>query len=102
MTAIDPSDSYRGRRTCRVRGCQQPARKVLPTRVRFPSADAADAAGNAAVAVTVVLCDAHLADMVAGLRDRTTTISPTTLNAAGIRAFEQYLAPEDRDQDGDA
>lgn len=96
---IDPTDSYRRNRTCRVRGCQRPAAKVFPTRVRFPSPDNGDVAGNAAIAVTLVLCDQHAADAVAGMRDRTATISRTTISGAALRVFEQYLDPSARHQD---
>lgn len=81
-------------RTCRVKGCQNPATTVFPTRVRFRSPEGADSRGFVQVNVTLVFCHGHAADAVRAIREGDLRMGRRTLNGAGLRRFQRFLAPE--------
>ena len=96
----DPLDSYRGPRSCRVKGCERPATTVVPARFRFPSSDNGDARGLAAVNMTFVFCREHAADTIAAIRDQQGRVGARSADGAGVRAFERFLTPDERSSDG--
>jgi len=96
----DRLDGYRADRSCRVKGCQRPATVVVPARIRFPSSDDADARGLAAVNMTIVFCREHSADAITAIRDQQCRVGARAADGAGVRAFDRFLTPEERSDDG--
>lgn len=98
MSDHDPAEAYQRDRSCRVKGCQEPATVVVPARFRFPSTDHADPSGLAAVNMTFVFCKGHAADSIQAIRDQQGRVGARSADGAGVRAFQRFLHPHERGQ----